>query len=232
MKTKRNHFGNLLAVALIGGWIASGPDLLAQEKHAGRDAAPSAEARGRTEQSFDPGKVRRMLRELAELKRAGKHEEARRLTTKIQEMAGSNPQVMEALQKTMQDRKPEPKSDRRVDKAKGGKAKPAMAAREKIRHLNQAAEHLQAAGYEEYAAKARGESRRMEAEIQHANAAAEGRARSDRPGDGAAILEEMKKLRREMEELRREVMSLKVEAGKRPPVDSPGMRRPWMGRQQ
>lgn len=139
------------------------------------------------------------------LRQAGKHDEARQLEMRVRAAMGDRAQAGRPQDPMKAERKPRIQAERRQD-AKPGQPIPPRA---KIQHLKQAADHLQAAGYEDQAAKARQEIGRIAAE-----------ARRDGGADAnAGMKEEMTKLRREMEELRNQIRQLKAGA---PPKHNPG----------
>lgn len=129
--------------------------------------------------------------------RLGKHEEARRLEKRLRDAQGP-PEGRPAMREMKKDGAP--KRDARPG--------PIAPARIKMQHLKQAAEHLQAAGYEEYAAKARQEIQRIETEAR----------REAGKGPEAGMREEMMKLRKELDELRGQLRMMKAR-GDRPLPD-------------
>jgi hypothetical protein len=203
MKTPQNRKGMLLATLLLGSCLASPTFVSAQE------APPSPPAPVPTERGRDGGKAEERMergRKPSErLRQSGRHEQARgaeiRLHGNSQRKAPRGPQ------------------------ADGG------APIQKIRHLQQAATHLKAAGYPRQAEMALVESKRLQTRIheetqqrrkQEKQAREMKQKKAERPkmeakkraGDGAGragIEGEMKKMRREMEELRQQIRRMKAD---------------------
>lgn len=224
---KMNHPKLAIWPVLAAGLIASPLFAQSPERPDGppRHDGPPPAAR---QEAPNPERIKHIVREMAELHKAGKHEEARALTQRIREMAKDNPeaarQVFEALREQRQQAaKPDAPKDAprgREDRQGPQGPKPMVrpdapqrpqgpqpmvrpdgpqrpqgpmpmarpnipqrpqadkpgqpqrpdvaAAREqvaKLRHLKVAAGHLAAAGYPEYAAKAREEAGRIESAL-------------------------------------------------------------------
>ena len=180
----------------------------------------------------------RIRERIRDLHAAGKHDEARQLAERVR-----NARMNHSSRPGMpgRDAKPAPKRDAPPHPVE---APPVM----KIRNLKQAAGLLDAAGYREYAAKAREEGGRIEVEMKrveearkraaeqrkmedtkHRDAeskkAAEMKLRAEekrRADEAREMREEMNKLRREVEELRGQLRKAKEEGAKR---DQPERRR-------
>ena len=223
MKTSSNRFGRLTGIIAISSLLLAPTVLKAQENEAQQPEAARQPERQAPPDAPDAKRVQRMLHELKQLQAAGKPEEARQLAEQIRSEARTNPQLLERVNRAMAERNRQPKSDR-----KEGRSKQAGPPSEvKIQHLREAAEHLKAAGYGEYAAKAREEIGRLEASMRSEKTeAARRKQASPRPSDGGPVMEELMKLRREMEELRGEVRRMKAQAGPKP--DRPPVR-PMVG---
>lgn len=153
--------------------MASPASIMAQESDT-RPGPPPVQRQGMHQEG---GPQNRIMREVAELHRAGKHDEARRMEERAR---GSDAAGMT---------RPE----------RGG----ASPLRVKMQQLRQAAELLQAAGFQELADRTRKEIGRIEEQ-----------ARRESGGDHAndEMREEMKKMRREMEDLRNQLRKLKEQA--------------------
>lgn len=84
--------------------------------------------------------------------------------------------------------------------------KPDMAPRARVQHLRQAAEHLQAAGFPEYAEKARKEADRIIEQVRRES------AKDVNP----ELTEKIQKLSREVDELRQQIRRMKAEVTPKP----------------
>lgn len=235
MKTKQNLYGTLVAALVAGALMSTATGLRAQEEPGRPDAPPASDARDNAGKAPEMRQVHRMMREMAELERAGKHDQAQEMGRKIRQIARNHPQVAEALKRAMDKRGPEAKkerperSNRRTDKApERAPERAVQPARMKMQKLRQAAELLQSAGYEEQAAKARAEIGRIEGNVRREEAAERSlktdkvrgtQARPERPGNAAPVMEELRKIHRELDELRADVRRMKAQAGPRPAPD-------------
>ncbi|MCX6868627.1 MAG: hypothetical protein NTV46_20955 [Verrucomicrobia bacterium] len=125
-----------------------------------------------------------------------------------------NPVNLSAQERDNRHPEPPPPPERQTDKHAPDRAGQPPAA--KIQHLRQAAELLQAAGFEKMAAQTQAEIGRLEAESRRPEGQA---SRNDnRPDAVAALKNELNQLRRELEELRNQVRDLKAD---RTPKHSP-----------
>jgi len=145
------------------------------------------------------GLMNRMMREVAELHRAGRHDEARQLEESTQSAVGKKSQrddEEQLIQPFEGGRKTPAAEERRGDVLPKRQVSP----RVRILHLRQAAEHLQAAGFPEMADKTRKEIARIEQHLR----------RDAKTVPDAALREEIDKLRREVEELRLQLRRLQT----------------------
>ncbi|MCU0751369.1 MAG: hypothetical protein MUF13_17670 [Akkermansiaceae bacterium] len=208
MKIPRYRKGILLASLSLGSWLAAPSIISAQE-------APPTPPPAPAERGGDGAKAEKRMergrKHLEELRRAGRHEEARRMEMRMR----GGPQ------------RPGPR----------GPLAEVQAPIQKARHLKQAAEHLKAAGYEKQADMAMEESKRIETRLreemeqrrkQEKQAREMKEKKPERPKAKAesdkstdAIEGEMKKMRREMEELRQQLRRMKAEREKTPPAPTP-----------
>lgn len=198
MKMPRYRKGILLASLSLGCWLAAPSMLSAQEAPL---TPPPAPAERREDGAKAEKRMERGRKHLEELRRAGRHDQARRMEMRMR----GGPQ------------RPGPR----------GPQGDAQAPIQKARHLKQAAEHLKAAGYEKQAETAMEESKRIETRFregmeqrrkQEKQAREMKEKKPQRPkakagsdASGKAIEGEMKKMRREMEELRQQLRRLKAE---------------------
>lgn len=204
-----------------------------------RQPTPPAPPRGRDTAKEAPEalRIQPMLREMEELLRAGKLDEVLERAARIRDVAKDNPRIMNLIERAMGERNPKP------DAAQRKPAGPDAAGpqpRVKIQHLREAAEHLNAAGYEKLADQARAEIGRIETDArrQHARRQQAEReqaaSRETGPDANAAIKAEIKQLHRELEDLRNQLRHLKADAAPqhaplppKPPLPpNPPMERP------
>jgi hypothetical protein len=199
MKTPQYRLSRFFGALILSGWISS-QLLTAQAPPAPLPPPhlpPPAEAGGH-KPGIDPRRMERARGQVNELDRAGKHEEARRLEKRLRDAQGPPHEGRPAMREMKKEGAPK----------KDARPGPIAPARIKMQHLKQAAEHLQAAGYEEYAAKARQEIQRIETEAR----------REAGKGSEAGMREEMMKLRKELDELRGQLRMMKAR-GDRPRPD-------------
>jgi HAMP domain-containing protein len=208
MKTPQNRIGKLLGTLVLGGWMASPALLSAQEFDPRPGPPPPREdmVPGDMPQDRRLGRVRGQI---DALHRMGKHDEAMQLERRIQAATSGAHMMMPPRDGAKAERKPKIQGERRKDAAP-------VPPREKIQHLKQAAEHLQAAGYVEYAQKARQEIGRIMEQARH----------EAKPDINAAMKEEMDKLRKEMEELRQQIRRMKAEVAPKHDQAPPKEHRP------
>jgi hypothetical protein len=254
--TTRYFFGNLLGAATFGGLIMPAPALSAKEGQPHTQTPPPGVERGEAGRGQDLQRIRQMLREMEELKRAGKPDAAREMAGQIRRIAGDNPRVVEELKRTMEGApKPEANHDRHPDKAPEG---PVQAARMKMQKLRQAAELLHSAGYRDQAVKAREEVGRIEERVRHEESAVKapkadkprkadkhrkgdqphkadkhrkaGKPRAMHPGDERPLMEELRKLRCDLDELRGELRRPKADNGPKSMSGRPQPMRPMDAR--
>ena len=200
-----------------------------------RPAEP-APPRGRETANNTPEalRIQPMLREMEELLRAGKLDEVLERAARIRDIVKDNPRLMKLIERAMSERKPKP------DAAPQKPAGPDAAGpppRVKIQHLHEAAEHLNAAGFEKLADQARAEIGRIQTDArrQHARRQQAEReqaaSRETGPDANAAIKAEIKQLHRELEDLRNQLRHLKADAAPQhaplpPKPPNPPMERP------
>lgn len=150
MKTKHVSFPFLAGCVAAIGISMGSAGLLAEE--ADKKAPPaSGDAPAQAAESGpDFEKIRGMVREMVELKKAGKNEQAAQLAEQIKKASGDDPRVAELL-KRQGERKPNLREAKRPrpegnppDDAAG--ARQGVDAESRIQHLQQAAMHLEAAG--------------------------------------------------------------------------------------
>ena len=218
MKTSHHRIGKILGTLAIGGFLMNPSQLSAQEP-GNREPQPGPPHRhgapGDAPEARRP-QPERLMQKIAELHRAGKHDEARQLQERIRRAAADgNPRVEGRPEAPPVERKPQPQADERKMPTPPKAGPPAQ---DRIRHLREAAEHLKAAGFEKQSAQARAEIARIEAE----NRPKEDECCCDEGSKAnAAIKEELNKLRREMEELRGQVRRLSAEATPKHAPQSP-----------
>lgn len=189
MKTTTHRFGNLLGVlALMTAPVLTGQD---NAPHPGPPPPPREE---RPEMMPQDRRMNRMREQIDSLHRMGKHDAAMQLERRIQGATGGAPLMMPP-QGGRVERKA--KAERREE----GKPGEPIPLKVKIQHLKRAAESLKAAGYMEYAEKARQEIGRLEEQM-----------RREAGPNTARMRDEMAKMRKEMEELRQQIRRLKAEA--------------------
>jgi hypothetical protein len=183
-------------------------------------------------------RMRMAMGKVEELRRAGKHEEAKKLADRLRAAGAQRPQ----MERGKNERQPKILGQVRERRHAAPLVRPLVQARMKMQKLKQAADLLQSAGYPEHAAKARQEIERIamearreaekakdRAEAEKAKARAEAEKAKDRAeGDkekarreaaekaDAGMREEMKKMRRELEELRAQLKKAKAEAEPKP----------------
>jgi flagellar biosynthesis GTPase FlhF len=192
-------------------------------------------------------KIRQRIKELHD---AGKHEEANQMAERMKQahMRMSARPTADRMPRDKREQASGQKADRKENRRPHPKHPEHMGPHSKmgpppimkIRNLKMAAGLLEAAGYREYADKARHEADRVEAEVRKMLEAkkhedekrrAEEAKRRDgekakaeeakkRPDPAAEMREEMKKLRRELEEVRNQLKKAKAEAESRPERDA------------
>lgn len=135
---------------------------------------------------------RRLLEESIEAYRRGDPAAAGRLREAMRQPGEKRP-GREAANKELLRKKPMPSVPPRV----------------RIQHLRQAADHLQAAGFPDYADKARKEAERI----------AEQAAKQSKNDANPELTEKVNKLSRQVEELREQVRKLKAADAPKPPKD-------------
>lgn len=196
MKMPHYRKGILLASLSLGSWLAAPSILSAQEAPPTPPPAERREDGAKAEKRVELGR-----KHLDELRRAGRHDQARRMEMRMR----GGPQ------------RPGPR----------GPQAEVQAPIQKVRHLKQAAEHLKAAGYEKQAEMAMEEGKRIETRLreemeqrrkQEKQAREMKEKKPERPKAKAephastkAMEGEMKKMRREMEELRQQLRRMKAE---------------------
>ena len=132
------------------------------------------------EQKPDLGKVRGMVRQMVELKRAGKHDEAAQMAERIKAETHNNPRVIAMLERHKDGAAPVGRANRpdksveRPNVKRGEESKNlnnvAMAPKVRLHHLRKAAEHLDAAGREGMAKAIRGQIAGIEKRMKNAQA--------------------------------------------------------------
>jgi colicin import membrane protein len=171
-------------------------------------------------------RMRMAMGRIEELKRAGKHDEAAKLSERLRAAGLQRPQ----MDRDKVVRQPKVRAQvRERQHAVPPPTGPVAQARMKMQKLKQAADLLQSAGYPEYAAKARQEIGRIAMEVRREaekeKARIEGekdKARREAAAkEEAAMREEMKKMRREIEELRGQLKKAKAEAEPKPERPKP-----------
>jgi hypothetical protein len=190
MKITRSRLRVLSGLAAISGFA-----MLPLAAHAqGPDAPPPPPAADGEKPDF--GKVRGMVREMMELRRAGKHDEANRMAERIKAETKHNPRVVEMLESRLKEpagekQAKEPRKPMERPKAREGekelrkkelnskRERREKASRDKgagippverIRHMRVAAEHLEAAGIDRMAKAVRAHIAGMEKRMKHADA--------------------------------------------------------------
>jgi DNA repair exonuclease SbcCD ATPase subunit len=211
MKTPRYRIGKIAGTLALGGFLL-GPLKLAAQDIDNRPAEPAPpRQREATKEAPEALRIQPMLREMEELLRAGKLDEVLERAARIRDVAKDNPRLMNLIERAMGERNPKPDTAQQKPAEPGAAGPPP---RMKIQHLREAAEHLNAAGYEKLADQARAEIGRIEAETkrqqterQHAES-----SREAGPDANAAIKAEMNQLHRELEDLRNQLRHLKADA--------------------
>jgi hypothetical protein len=149
---KPNHTRALVLPAILLGLHLSAASAQDGPPRGERPAGPP-EAASRVQ----PERIRAAVREMQELRAAGKHEEARNLAMRLREQARENP----ALARRIEGQMAEPRKDAPKSKA-AAPDRPMLRQAAAQRHLRQAAMHLEAAGMPEVAKRVRAEGlRRM-----------------------------------------------------------------------
>lgn len=189
MKTTTHHFGNLLGMLVL----MSAPVITAQD-NAPRPGPPPPPREERPEMMPQDRRMNRVRGQIEALHRMGKHDEAVQLERRIHGATSGAPMMMPPPGARVER---QAKAERR-EEAKPGQPIPAKV---KIQHLKRAAESLKAAGYMEYAEKARQEIGRLEEQV-----------RREAGPDTDRMRDEMAKMRKEMEELRQQIRRLKAES--------------------
>lgn len=139
-------------------------------------------------------RMNRVRGQIDALHRMGKHDAAMQMERRLQGATSGAPLMMP------------PQGGRVERQAKAGRreeGKPGepIPLKVKVQHLKRAAESLKAAGYMEYAEKARMEIGRLEEQM-----------RREAGPDTDRMRDEMAKMRKEMEELRQQIRRLKAES--------------------
>lgn len=180
-------------------WIALSLATFSANAQEDRPAPPRDAERPAAHDAALSERVRNRIRELHA---AGKHEEANHLAERIRNARMDHAKRPE---------RPMPPQAERKGPPHPVAPPPVM----KVRNLMQAAGLLDAAGYREYAEKARAEAKRIESEMKRAEEARkrETEAKKDRemkrPGEDKRRMEELRGMRDEMNKLRREVEELR-----------------------
>lgn len=227
MKTPRYRIGKICGTVALGAWILNPTGLAGQDLETRRDepAPPPPRERQADKETPDALRLQPMLREMEELLRAGKFDEVLQRAERVRDVAKDNPRVMALIERAMGERKSKRESAPR-DAASPGEAE--QRPRVKIQHLREAADHLNAAGYEKLAALARAEIGRIEAAARRQQAE---RQQAQRRGDSSpdsntAMKAELEQLRREMQELRNQLRRLKADAAPQHPPMPPHQNQP------
>jgi hypothetical protein len=179
------HYFHLLPVLAAGLMISP---LAAQSPDRPGPPPPGAPPR----EAPQPDRIQAAVRQMVELRQAGKPDEARAIARRLREAAKSNPEIAKQIAAAMNHPRPGARPDGRPGPARpnaaaaaqrGGERKPqvqplmrpkAEAAKQakvgkgevaNIRHLRQAAVHLAAAGFAQEADKARALADRMTAAL-------------------------------------------------------------------
>ncbi len=167
-------------------------------------------------------RMRMAMQRVAELHRAGKHDEANQLATRLRAAIGEKPKMDHGNKDRQAKDRPEVRKHEKTDRP----VAPIAEARMKMQRLKQAAQLLQDAGYPDQAAKARQEIERIEVEARREAEKAKAKMEAEKAkthrepaekkvDDG--MREEMKKLRRENEELLGQIKKMKAEIGDKKP---------------
>lgn len=229
MKIKGNRFVKIIGLTAFGGLILSPFAAIAQDQGGRppefrpRPAMPGGEMKGKP----DYAKIRGMVHEMAELKRAGKQDEANQLAGKIKAAVGNDPRICGILGRVMAD-PGKAKSRRQADEQPKSREPDQMGkapddavknARVRLQHLREAAMHLNAAGCEEMANDVRWQISQMERRLKNQSKPqrqGEFQQRKEaKPDANAAIISEIRKLRQEMGELRNQVRRVQANATQR-----------------
>ena len=218
MKIPRYLVTTMLATAVLSGFLLHPLRLAAQDvdTRPGAPVPPPPPAQLERGAVRDGGAVMRpqlIMRQLVELLRAGKYDEARQLAERISAAAKDNPQVAALIERAKGNRHPQTDERKLAEPAAAG---PPL--RMKIQHLREAADHLNAAGYEKMANLARVEIQRIEADAKHQEAEVRRDAGQE---TNPSMKAELDNLRREIEELRNQLRHLKADGTPKPAPERP-----------
>jgi len=171
--------GKIAGTIALGGFLL-GPLWLAAQDIDNRQPPQPAPPRERDTANDTPEalRIQPMLREMEELLRAGKLDEVLERAARIRDIAKDNPRIMNLIERAMGERNPKPDAAQRKPAGPDAAGPPP---RVRIQHLREAAEHLNAAGFEKLADQARAEIGRIETDARRQQARRE-QARREQAG--------------------------------------------------